>query len=292
MTNRVLVDSPHIKWNMTNPLNCAQQDWACYFAPVSKCVLGKDWDESKTPEFATEDLASGRTTTSTRKHVRTIAHPQPLNGALVMGQSLGIKGLGGFSGFRVPNSWWMTHATMYLIRPNKRTLDVACWYWSCMPQSFVPSFKEPTASIFVRSGDKWKEANLRTAQEHFDALEIFVREHPALKPSTVYFGTDDALVLSDVVRRYASEYNLTWLGFHRETKGLTFEETLTRAYSPKVEWQVLVSLSDLYISSLADIFVGTLSSNWCRLADELRKAHGKAALPYLTPEGEALVAGV
>lgn len=97
-----------------------------------------------------------------------------------------------------------------------------------------------------------------------------------MKPSTVYFGTDDALVLSDVVRSYSKKCNLTWIGFHRETKGLTFEETLTRAYSPTVEWQVLVSLADLYISSLADIFVGTLSSNWCRLADVLRKAHGKS----------------
>jgi hypothetical protein len=296
MSNRILVDSANIDWNMTNPLNCASQDWACYFAPVSKCALGKDWDESKTPEFAAEDLTRGRTATSTRKYVRTIAHPQPLNGALLMGQSVRIEGFGGGAEFDgKPNSWWMTHATNYLIRPNKRTLGVACWYWSCMPHRLLPSTsqeQQPTASIFVRSGDKWKEANLRTAQEHFDALERFVQSNPDLRPSTVYFGTDDALVLSDVVRQYSNTYNLTWIGFHRDVKGLSFEETITRGHSPKIELQVLVSLADLYISSLADIFVGTLSSNWCRLADELRKAHGKAGLPYLTPEGEALVAGV
>jgi hypothetical protein len=144
----------------------------------------------------------------------------------------------------------------------------------------------------VRSGDKWKEANLRTAQEHFDALETFAQSNPSLRPSMVYFGTDDALVLSDVVRQYSTRYNLTWIGYHREAKGLTFEEAKTRYYSPKVEWQVLVSLADLYISALADVFVGALSSNWCRLTDELRKAHGKAGMPYLTPRGEALVAGV
>jgi hypothetical protein len=215
-----------------------------------------------------------------------------------MGQSSvnTIQGFGGSSTFNnKPNSWWMTHATNYLIRPNKRTLNVACWYWSCMPIQFDRSSQQQlttTASIFVRSGDKWKEANLRTAQEHFDALEHFVQLNPDLRPSTVYFGTDDALVLSEVARQFSHKYNLTWIGVHRDTKGLTFEETMTRAYSSKVEWQVLVSLSDLYISSLADIFVGTLSSNWCRLADELRKAHGKATLPYLTPEGEPLIAGV
>jgi hypothetical protein len=293
MTKRVLVDSPGIKWNMTNPANCAQQDWTCYFAPVSRCGLPGEWDESKTPEFAMEDWTNERT----NKYIRTIAHPQPLNGALIMGQSsVNIKGFGGSSTFNnKSNSWWMTHATNYLIRPNKQTLDIACWYWSCMPRKFVPSTSQrtqPTASIFVRSGDKWKESNLRTAQEHFDALERFVQSNPDLKPSMVYFGTDDALVLSDVARQYSHKYNLTWIGVHRDTKGLTFEETMTRAHSPKIEWQVLVSLSDVYISSLANIFVGTLSSNWCRLADELRKAHGKTALPYLTPSGESLIAGV
>jgi hypothetical protein len=299
MSDRILVDSPNIKWNMTNPTSCPQMDWTCYFAPVSKCALPQDyWDESQVPEFATEDLTNERTTTrSPRKYVRAIAHPQPLNGALVMGQgdAVRIKGFGGSSTFNdKPNSWWMTHATVYVIRPNQRTLDVACWYWSCMPIQFAPSSQQqPAASIYVRSGDKWKEANLRTAQEHFDALDAFVDANPTLRPLSVYFGTDDALVLSDVVRKYhGHKYNLTWIGYHRDVKGLSFEETMTRAYSAKAEWQVLVSLSDLYISSLADIFVGTLSSNWCRLTDELRKAHGKAGLPYLTPQGEPLVAGV
>lgn len=52
-----------------------------------------------------------------------------------------------------------------------------CWYWSCMPKAWPVVMEQQqqqqhqaplTASIFVRSGDKWKEAGLRTAQEHFD----------------------------------------------------------------------------------------------------------------------------
>jgi hypothetical protein len=312
MTKRVLIDSPKIAWNMTNPANCPQQDWTCYFAPVSKCALPQDWDDDdEAPEFAAIDLTTEQApsppgpTKPGRKYVRAIAHPQPLNGALVMGQQQSvdrIKNFGGSTAFNgKPNSWWMTHATMYLIRPNNRTLDVTCWYWSCMPNRgfgllsrhhHQQQQQQPSASIFVRSGDKWKEAHLRTAQEHFDALKAFVRANPTLRPGSVYFGTDDALVLSDVARRYSADYNLTWIGYHRDVKGLSFEETITRAFSPKIEWQVLVSLADLYISSLADIFVGTLSSNWCRLVDELRKVHGKAGIPYLTPSGEALVAGV
>jgi hypothetical protein len=33
----------------------------------------------------------------------------------------------------------------------------------------------------------------------------------------------------------------------------------------------------------ADFFIGTRSSNWCRLIDELRKTHGKGRTPYISP---------
>lgn len=334
MANRVLVDSPNVAWNMTNPANCPAQDWGCYFAPVSRCALPKDWDEAKTPEMQLSDMEEeedgGSTDAQGRKYVKHIAHPQPLGGALRMGEgdSVRIKGFGGSRAFDAkPNSWWMTHATAYILRPNARTLEVVCWYWRCMQGedggggfggggavggASAPTSKTttqqrqdaqhqqqqqrppraPTASVFVRSGDKWKEASLRTAQEHFDALEAFSRAHPSLRPERVYFGTDDALVLSEVTRHHADRWNLTWIGYHRDVRGLTFEEAMTRAYSPTVELQTYVSLVDLYVSVLADIFVGTLSSNWCRLADEFRKVFGKGALPYLTPSGERLVAGV
>ena len=33
-----------------------------------------------------------------------------------------------------------------------------------------------------------------------------------------------------------------------------------------------------------DLFIGTRSSNWCRLIDEIRKTNGKARAPFLSPE--------
>jgi hypothetical protein len=35
---------------------------------------------------------------------------------------------------------------------------------------------------------------------------------------------------------------------------------------------------------IGDVFVGTRSSNWCRVIDELRKANGKARVPFYSPE--------
>jgi hypothetical protein len=46
-----------------------------------------------------------------------------------------------------------------------------------------------------------------------------------------------------------------------------------------------LALADLAITAQADVLVGTLSSNWPRLADELRRAGGKARVPVATPEG-------
>ncbi len=46
---------------------------------------------------------------------------------------------------------------------------------------------------------------------------------------------------------------------------------------------VLEFLTDLFIEANADLHVGTLTSNWCRLVDEIRLVLGKT-IPYYTPE--------
>ena len=51
---------------------------------------------------------------------------------------------------------------------------------------------------------------------------------------------------------------------------------------------VLEFLADLFIEVNADLHVGTLTSNWCRLVDGIRLALGKT-IPYYTPENRHLV---
>jgi hypothetical protein len=46
---------------------------------------------------------------------------------------------------------------------------------------------------------------------------------------------------------------------------------------------VLEFLSDLFIEVHADLHAGTLTSNWCRLVDEIRLTIGKT-IPFYTPE--------
>ena len=45
-----------------------------------------------------------------------------------------------------------------------------------------------------------------------------------------------------------------------------------------------LAVADMYITACADVVTGTLSSNWCRTADALRRAAGRGRVPYVTPE--------
>ncbi|CAF1579756.1 unnamed protein product [Adineta steineri] len=52
---------------------------------------------------------------------------------------------------------------------------------------------------------------------------------------------------------------------------------------------ILEFLTDLFIEANADLHAGTLTSNWCRLVDEMRFVLGKFS-PYYTPENEYILA--
>lgn len=52
-----------------------------------------------------------------------------------------------------------------------------------------------------------------------------------------------------------------------------------------MELRSLITVAEIHISAAADVLVGTISSNQCRLMDESRKVQGKARMPYVTPEG-------
>jgi len=46
------------------------------------------------------------------------------------------------------------------------------------------------------------------------------------------------------------------------------------------------SFANLFIAAEADIFIGTRTSNWCRLIDEHRKVMGKVSTNYYSPAND------
>lgn len=261
---RVLIDHPDIVWGMTNPKTCTEQDWSCYFAPLTNCTLPANWVS------AAEPLIASWTNQSSQFLTAPVRHKTPRLPLIGFGFD---DRLGG---------WWGTHAVMYLIRPSMRTLQATCLAWACMSQG-AREPPRPFASMFVRGGDKWKEARLRDPYEYFDLL-AWLNSKLSEPVRMLYVGTDDAYILQKIARNYSGSWNLHWIGYNRDHGGLTLNEVMSRHNSSRAEWQVLLSLADLYITASADIFVGTLSSNWCRLADRIRHMQGKAQMPYVTPE--------
>lgn len=283
-TGRVLIDSPDIQWSMTFAASCESQDWACYFAPLTNCTLPKDW-RSKAVAFTS---ASGQ---SNAQYVVNGAEMNLADAPGIGNVKLDSDLFGSSTFNHKPASWWMTQATGYVVRPNKRTLGAVCYIWDCIfgsGQKHQPP-ERPFAAMFIRRGDKWWESRLREPFEYFDLLEGLDRN--LSEPiKTVYVGTDDPKMLSQIVREYSSDWDLIWMGYRRSSQGSQHHEEVARYHTANVELQVLLTLAEVFISASADVLVGTLSSNQCRLMDELRKLQGKGRMPYLTPERE-LIAG-
>ena len=53
-------------------------------------------------------------------------------------------------------------------------------------------------------------------------------------------------------------------------------------------WINLEFVSDLFIEVNADLHVGILTSNWCRMVNEIRLVLGKT-IPFYTPEGRFII---
>jgi hypothetical protein len=252
---RVLVDDPDKMWSYTNPRTCKSRDWACYFAPLSHCVLPPGW-RAGAAQF------KGLFESSDERFMIADVRPKEFKfGSDFLAPHFNGK----------PTTWWLQHATAYLLRPNQRSLNAVCAVWNCIMFS-APEPPRPLAAVFIRGGDKHKEAKLHDPYEYFAALKRFNDTRPV---AAAYVGTDDARLMRRTVRDYGHMWRFFWIGYRRDVGGLTMEEVKRRFHTPKAEWQVLLSLADLYIALAADVVVGTRSSNWCRLVEDMRQLQGK-----------------
>lgn len=263
--NRVLIEAPNIAWEMTNPNSCAGRNWSCYFAPVTNCTLPKDWQQHA------KHVVQSQTNLFANQSLQYIAvHVFPPSNEYNFEQSTFLNGS------HLPEGWWFTHTTAYMLRPAPRTVRAACHAWTCIHGA--KAVPRPMAAVFIRRGDKWKEAKPHNLTDYAEAMTNIHKQSPI---RTIYVGTDDATTLIQA-RQIFEGYNVFWLGYHRDVGGLTHEEVQSRYHSAKAEWQVLLSLIDLLFTISADVMVGTLSSNWCRLANEWRRVHGNLLAPYFS----------
>jgi hypothetical protein len=183
-----------------------------------------------------------------------------------------------------PPSWWYAQLAKFVVRPTEHTLRHLVW--PLQQAAFYRTagrLPHPLAAMFIRAGDKGSEAPLQSVDDHFAALAPLARK---LNIKDVYVGSDSAACLAEAVERFGSTYTIHYINWQRPGGGLAMEdvEAATGSGSRMADLTRL-AIADLAITAQADVLVGSLSSNWPRLADELRRAGGKARVPVATPEG-------
>lgn len=319
--NRIVVRDPTQNWAFAPPSLCQcdrvgtpcvpgddpsathVSSMDCLFIPVSKCGLPPDWKASLPWRLGAPDRVMQAPSVS---EVTGISQCE----ATVQARS---PELARFA-HHLP-SWWHAQLVAYIARPRPSTLThivapaMANAFWAT---GGVPP--RPLAAVFMRGGDKGSEAMLRPVDAYFNEL-VPVAE--ALNVTHVYVSSDDAALVEAALDEYDGKsrqatatttaaplaaglaqplkpppegasklppYTLHAIEWGRAKGGATFSALMASVGTWRMEHTVRLAIADLYITASADIAAGTLSSNWCRTSDALRRAAGRGRVPYATPE--------
>jgi hypothetical protein len=175
----------------------------------------------------------------------------------------------------------------YLIRYKPETL---AHVQNTIARHFKPpsiDLHRPYIAIFVRRSDKVRSKEMSqayTLKQYFDLFDADARQSNI---KTIYINSEDEEVFHEFVQINKVKqgyYNLLRIN---ATKNVFFASlvNMTTQQRGKI---ALEFLSDLFIEAHADLHAGTLTSNWCRLVDEIRLGLGKT-IPYYTPENKFLM---
>jgi hypothetical protein len=145
----------------------------------------------------------------------------------------------------------------------------------------------PYVALYVRRSDKVQSHEMAQAyplQQYFDLFNADARQ---ANISTIYINSEDEKVFSEfnqMNKNVGTYYKLLRINSTRNVRFMSLIATPS-ALRKKI---ILEFLTDLFIEANADLHAGTLTSNWCRLVDEIRLVLGKM-IPYYTPENRYLV---
>lgn len=179
-------------------------------------------------------------------------------------------------------NWYRSQLLFYVTRYNSRTLD---FVQNTIAHSFLPPALDrhrPFVAVYVRRSDKVKSKEMSQAYTLKQYFDLFAADADAANITTVYLNSEDAQVFDEYSRLNATRARYRKLLSIETSRNVVFR-TLLAMSQRKRGIVVLQFLSDLFIEVHADLHVGTLTSNWCRLVDEIRLTIGKT-LPFYTPE--------
>ncbi|CAF3376608.1 unnamed protein product [Rotaria sp. Silwood1] len=148
-------------------------------------------------------------------------------------------------------------------------------------------FHHPYIAVYVRRSDKVRSREMSqsyTLKQYFDLFDADARR---VNISIIYINSEDEQVFNEF-----AQINKEKQGYYK-LLNITVQRNVVFASLVHMNIEqrgkiILEFLSDLFIEANADLHVGTLTSNWCRLVDEMRLVLGKT-IPFYTPENRFLM---
>lgn len=163
--------------------------------------------------------------------------------------------------------WWRAQSASFLLRPNKRTSEEMRRHRLLIfPREKI---LKGTISCHIRRGDKWKEfANTGDAAYVHALKQLRVQaEHRGIELNKeIFLSTEDpgAITYFENLKDWTTYYTIV----PRKPDRNRDNQDYAREFGPARE--MINSLINLDLALQCDAWVGTLTSNWCRLIDELR----------------------
>lgn len=140
----------------------------------------------------------------------------------------------------------------------------------------------PFLSIYVRRSDKIQFKEMSRSYSLKEYFSLFDDDVQKLNLTKIYLNSEDSAVFNEfqqLNKTFQGRFHLLKIDVQRN---VVYRKLLSMSSTERRNI-VLQFLTDLYIETHADLHVGTLSSNWCRLVDEMKLVVGKT-IPFYTPE--------
>jgi len=211
--------------------------------------------------------------------------------------------------------WWRAQSITYMVRFNARTRQVMDKYrsdilyvrkaGSCEEVKADPNILLQGGSMmaFVRHGDKGIEAHLYPWSDYYKEMdrlangeqdirvlykevaetnETFEYDRQTYAPRVMFVSSEDPAVVDSALELCKGSPGKAWSIVYTKMWRENVPEK-DRLQANSVAKSTIEAFLNLELSLEADAWVCTLSSNWCRLIDELRMTIGrKASHPYIS----------
>lgn len=172
---------------------------------------------------------------------------------------------------------WIAQFQRYLLRPRQWFAD----YLRDLTASSlrgpnntpVDSIPHPFVSMHVRYGFKFAEDKPEPLSRYITALDL---KWPGIK--TIFVSTETDKVLSKLRKKFP-DLQIYSLKYPR-IEYLQLQPQFTGRQDYVQEF--IYSMANLHVATQADGFVGTLSSNWCRLIQGIEHTRGDGGAAYIS----------